>query len=155
MGYAPAMRAAGPAPEAERGARRSAGVVVVRATEHGWLYLLLRAYRNWDFPKGRVEPGEAPLATAVRELAEETGIADPEFKWGECHAETTPYAGGKIARYYLAATRTEHIELPVSPELGRPEHHEWRWVTADEAGVLLPQRLHPVLRWAQGILAPA
>ena len=28
----------------------------------------------WEFPGGRVEPGEEPLAAARRELAEETGL---------------------------------------------------------------------------------
>jgi len=37
----------------------------------------------------------------------------------------------------------------VSPELGRPEHHEWRWVSDDEAEDLLPPRLSRVLDWAR------
>jgi 8-oxo-dGTP pyrophosphatase MutT (NUDIX family) len=37
----------------------------------------------------------------------------------------------------------------VSPELGRPEHHEYRWVSRDEAEELLPPRLAAVLEWAQ------
>ncbi len=50
----------------------SAGVVVVRRENGRWRLLVLRAYRNWDFPKGTVEPDEAPLDAAVRETAEET-----------------------------------------------------------------------------------
>jgi len=38
---------------------------------------------------------------------------------------------------------------PVSPELGRPEHDEWRWVSFDEAEHLLPPRLQPILAWAR------
>jgi bis(5'-nucleosidyl)-tetraphosphatase len=37
----------------------------------------------------------------------------------------------------------------VSPELGRPEHHEYRWVSFDEAEDLLPPRLAIVLDWAK------
>ena len=48
-----------------------------------WRVLLLRVYNYWDCPKGMVEPGEDPLATARREVAEETGIEDLEFRWGE------------------------------------------------------------------------
>jgi 8-oxo-dGTP pyrophosphatase MutT (NUDIX family) len=41
------------------------------------VYLLIRdSYRNWGFPKGHLEPGEDPAAAAVREVAEETGLAE-------------------------------------------------------------------------------
>src|ERR1700726_4415586 len=108
--------------------RLSAGVVVVRRTPAGWRFLLLRAYRNWDFPKGVVEPGEEPLAAARREVREETLIHDLRFTWGEEYCETAPYANNKVARYYLGETDTQSVILPVSPELGRPEHNEARWV---------------------------
>jgi 8-oxo-dGTP pyrophosphatase MutT (NUDIX family) len=36
--------------------------------------------RSWDIPKGRKDPGEEDIDTAVRELREETGIeAEPEL----------------------------------------------------------------------------
>jgi len=128
---------------------RAAGAVVFRRTGTGVRLLLLRAYANWDFPKGLVEPGEDDLACARREVAEETGLADLDFPFGEEFRETLPYSGGKVARYYLAETEEEVIVLPVSPELGRPEHDEWRWVTVDEAEDLLPPRLALVLDWAR------
>ncbi|HEX5459561.1 MAG TPA: NUDIX domain-containing protein [Steroidobacteraceae bacterium] len=135
--------------ESERRRRRlSAGVVVLRRGSADWSFLMLRAYRNWDFPKGMVEPGEDPLAAARREVWEETLIQDLEFNWGEVYRETGPYANRKIARYYLAATRTEKISLPVNPELGRPEHNEWRWVDFDTALSLASTRLQPIVRWA-------
>lgn len=133
----------------------SAGVVVVRRGTGGWRMLVLRAYRNWDFPKGRVEPGEAPLEAAIRETAEEAAILDLAFRWGEGYCETEPYGRGKVARYYLAETAQAAVELPVSPELGRPEHHAWRWVSPDEAERLLPPRLQPVLAWARRQLGAA
>lgn len=120
-----------------------------------WRLLVLRAYRNWDFPKGMVEPGEDPLAAARRETAEETGLRDLEFSFGEGYRDTLAYASGKVARYYLAETREESIDLPISHELGRPEHHEWRWVSFDEAEALLPPRLAIVLEWARQTLESA
>ena len=60
-----------------------------------------------------------------------------------------PYSGNKVARYYLGETEEVEIELPISKELGRPEHHEYRWVTYDEAEDLLPPRLAGVLDWAK------
>ena len=135
----------------------SAGVVVVRRESTGWRLLVLRSYQYWDFPKGMVEPGEALLdaairETAIRETAEETSISDLVFRWGEHFCETAPYGRGKVARYYLAETATKTIVLPVSPQIGRPEHDEWRWVNFGEAAHLLPPRLQPVLIWARKLL---
>ena len=132
--------------------KMAAGAVIARQAGGEWLLLVLRAYRNWDFPKGMVEAGEEPFAAASREVVEETGLTDIEFPLGEEHCDTLPYAGGKIARYYLAETTEEEITLPISEELGRPEHDEWRWVSFDEAEDLLPPRLAIVLEWARARL---
>lgn len=127
----------------------------MRRAPDGWRFLLLRCYRNWDFPKGLVEPGEAPLAAAQREVTEETLIEDLRFPWGENHVETGPYSRNKIARYYIAETATEPVTLPVRPELGRPEHHEAKWADYEDALRLAPPRVQPVLRWAAQILGIA
>lgn len=128
--------------------RLSAGVVVVRHFDHAQRVLLLRCFAYWDFPKGEVEPGEDPLQTACREVTEETGLAELDFRWGEDYTETPPYARGKVARYYLAECQKGNVTLPVSPELGAPEHHEFRWVSPDEARALLNERVCSVLEWA-------
>lgn len=137
-----------------RSQRLSAGVVVVRRTEDGWVFLLLRAFNHWDFPKGMVEPGEEPLAAAIREVHEESLLDDLEFRWGEGYTQTGPYSGGKVARYYLASTTRAAITLPYNPEIGRPEHSEYRWVDYDTAATLVSPRVQPVLKWAaQELLA--
>jgi 8-oxo-dGTP pyrophosphatase MutT (NUDIX family) len=133
--------------------RLSAGVVLVRRAPQGWRFLLLRAYRNWDFPKGLVEAGEEPRDAARREVTEETLIEDMRFTWGDAHIETGPYSRNKIARYYLAETATEAVTLPVRPELGRPEHHEARWVGLEEALTLASPRIDPVVKWAAQMLS--
>ena len=132
---------------------RAAGAVVFRRSDRGIRLLVLRAYKNWDFPKGLIEPGEDALAAARREVLEETGLADLAYPFGDEFKETLPYSGNKVARYYLAETDAEKLELPVSPELGRPEHHEYRWVSLDEAEDLLPPRLATVLDWVKKTLA--
>lgn len=177
-------------------AKRAAGIVVLRRLPAGWQCLLLRAYRNWDFPKGLVEEGEMPLQAALREVREETGLAALRFPWGrmpqrESRAEaldsrsaawactvlqraekyhggnfsafpcgtdfreTGPYAGGKVARYYAAVADDGELTLPVSPALGRPEHHAFRWLDFDQAARLLAPRLRPILDWARGLTARA
>jgi 8-oxo-dGTP pyrophosphatase MutT (NUDIX family) len=136
--------------------RLSAGVVVVREGGDGVRFLLLRAYRNWDFPKGLVEAGEDPLAAAVREAREEAGLTDLVFEWGTEFVETEPYARNKVARYYVARTRTQRVILGVNPALGRPEHHEYRWVDLTDAFALTAPRLQRVIAWAASkVVRPA
>lgn len=131
----------------------SAGVVVVRRVEGEWRYLLLCAYQYWDFPKGLVEAGEEPLAAACREVAEESTLENLSFRWGHGFYETPPYGQyKKIARYYLAESAEGAVDLPVSPELGRPEHEDYRWVSRVEAERMLAPRVQPVLRWAGALM---
>ena len=115
-------------------------------------YLLLRVYRYWDFPKGEVHPGEEPLAAARREVREETGLGHLRFCWGEDFCETPPYGRGKVARYYLTESTAGEVVLPVNPELGRPEHHEFRWVTRETGLTLLGERVGAILDWAHNRL---
>lgn len=122
-------------------AKWAAGIVVLHRVPEDWCCLLLRAYRNWDFPKRQLERGETPLEAAVREVREETSLTAPQFPWGTDFRETAPHAGGKVARYYAAVAPHGEVKLPVSAELGRPEHHEFRWVDFEEAARLLPPRL--------------
>lgn len=130
----------------------SAGVVVVRRAADTWKYLLLRAGGYWDFPKGMVEPGEDPLAAAIRETEEETTLIGLDFRWGRACIETEPYGKNKIARYYLAESKTGEVGLPVSAELGHPEHDEYRWLDYETARPLLVPRVLAVLDWAQRII---
>jgi 8-oxo-(d)GTP phosphatase len=54
----------------------AAGAVVVRKGVDGPEVLLVHRpkYDDWSFPKGKVDLGEHVVATAVREVAEETGL---------------------------------------------------------------------------------
>ncbi|HEV2059263.1 MAG TPA: NUDIX domain-containing protein [Solirubrobacteraceae bacterium] len=75
----------------------SAGLVLFRERDDGELEVLLghmggpfwtrKDEGAWSIPKGELEPGENPLAGALREFAEELGHAPPEG---------TPIALGEI-----------------------------------------------------------
>lgn len=131
----------------------SAGVIPVRWDQGRWLYLMLRAYQYWDFPKGRTEAGETPLEAARREVREETGLESLDFRWGYGFIETGPYGRGKLARYYIAQTEERNVVMGISPELGRPEHHEFRWLDYDTAYSLSAPRVRRVLQWSRRQLA--
>src|ERR1700691_195180 len=59
---------------------RHPGAAAVVALDGAGRVCLVRQYRHgvedflWEIPAGKLDPGEAPQACAVRELAEETGV---------------------------------------------------------------------------------
>jgi 8-oxo-(d)GTP phosphatase len=67
----------GPAAAATAPPVRAAGAVVWRPGPDGPQVALIhrQRYDDWTFPKGKCEPGEHVLQTAVREVEEETGLA--------------------------------------------------------------------------------
>jgi len=128
----------------------SAGVVILRCIEGEWHYLLLRAYQYWDFPKGLVEDGESEFEAALREVEEETTLVDLNFRWGHGFFQTPPYGKfRKIAHYYIAESAQGEVDLPVSEELGHPEHEEFRWVPLAQAHEMVSPRVRQVLDWVQ------
>lgn len=55
----------------------SGGVVYNRHLDK---FLLIKdSYNRWALPKGKIEPGEKPEETAVREIGEETGIFNSQI----------------------------------------------------------------------------
>jgi 8-oxo-dGTP pyrophosphatase MutT (NUDIX family) len=53
------------------------GIVFRRVPGEAARYLLIRdSYNNWGFPKGHLEDDESPAEAALRETAEETGLAN-------------------------------------------------------------------------------
>jgi len=130
----------------------SCGIVVARETDSGWVTIVLRAYHHWDFPKGIREPGEDPLEAAKREVQEETSIDELSFDWGDRYFETGPYSKGKVARYYLAKTGQSDIVMGISPLTGEPEHHEWRWMSFDDAYDVGSPRVRQIVQWARQVI---
>ena len=55
----------------------SSGALLYYIDNQTITFLLLHYFRgHWDFPKGNKENGESDIDTALREIAEETGITD-------------------------------------------------------------------------------
>jgi 8-oxo-dGTP diphosphatase len=96
---------------AERTTVRAAGCVLWRPAPAGApagveLCLVHRPkYDDWSHPKGKLKPGEDPLAGALREVAEETGYAaapGAELPTVRYLANGRP----KEVRYWAAAATT-------------------------------------------------
>jgi len=57
---------------------KSVGLIVFRRRQTGEIEYLVLYHRGsyWNFPKGKMEEGENEMETALRETAEEAGLAD-------------------------------------------------------------------------------
>jgi 8-oxo-dGTP pyrophosphatase MutT (NUDIX family) len=120
----------------------SAGGVLVRRLRGRWMLAAIRpAGREppvWALPKGIIDQGEKPEQTAVREVAEETGIeARLETKLGDVRYVYT-WAGERVFKvvsfYLLRYSRGRLGEI--APE-HRIEVAEARWFPLEDAPRLL------------------
>ncbi len=123
----------------------SAGGVLVRRFRGRWWLAAIRPGGRpeglWALPKGNIGRGEDPEGTAVREVAEETGIeAVSAGKLGDVRYVYT--RGGqrifKIVSFYLLRYRRGRIDDV--PEAFRHEVDEARWLPLEEAPRLLAYR---------------
>jgi len=120
----------------------SAGGVLVRRLRGRWMLAAIRPAGKppglWALPKGRIDPGEAPEATALREVAEETGARGRSLgKLGDVRYVFT-WDGErifKVVSFFLV--RYEGGRLGDVPEAFRHEVAEARWLPLDEAPKLL------------------
>ena len=121
----------------------SAGAVVVRRLKGRWWLAAIRPGGKpegvWALPKGLIARGDSAEETAVREVAEETGVEGRlERKLGDVRYVYTRRGGErvfKVVSFFLVRYRRGRIgELP-------PEHahevDEVRWLPLPEAVDLL------------------
>ncbi|MBO48594.1 MAG: diadenosine tetraphosphate hydrolase [Candidatus Nitrosopelagicus sp.] len=109
----------------------SAGIILFNEVDKRKFLLLNYPSKHWDFVKGKMEKGETPYETAIRETEEETGISDVEFIDGfEEEIEYYFYAENqeihKKVIFFLGKTQTTKIVLS-------HEHLDFIWLEFDNA----------------------
>ncbi|MEV5171210.1 NUDIX domain-containing protein [Streptomyces flaveolus] len=125
----------------------AAGVLLF--DEHDRVLLVDPTYKpGWEFPGGVVERGEAPARAGMREVAEETGIhlrEVPRLLVVDWERPAPPGFGGLRLLFdggRLESGEASRVLLP------GPELRAWRFVTEQEAAVMLPPVRFERLRWA-------
>lgn len=99
----------------------------IRRQAWRWLLLRNRRRKDWGFPKGHQESGEDMPQTALRECAEETGIAlltmyEPPYEL----TYDLPSGRRKRVVYFAATTLQEQLRLS-------REHDAAEWLSRRQA----------------------
>ncbi len=103
----------------------------------------------WQMPQGGIDPGEVPLATALRELGEETGIAPEHVELiaeapGEFTYDLPPELVGKVwkgryrgqvQRWFLFRFTGGEGDIDIAT--AHPEFRAFRWATIDELPTII------------------
>jgi putative (di)nucleoside polyphosphate hydrolase len=135
--------------------RRGVGVMLLNADKQVWVGRRIdNTDEAWQMPQGGIDDGEAPWATALRELEEETGIA-PQLieRLSEC-SELLKYDlpkelrsklwGGKwrgqLQDWYLCRFLGDDDNIDIATK--HPEFSAWKWVAPEE----LPEMIVPFKR---------
>lgn len=104
----------------------AAGLILRRDSPTGFRWLLLRASKHgeWGFPKGHQDRGETPVQTALRECAEECGIALVAIEGKPLEATyRLPNGKAKSVIYFPAVTAQSEVVLS-------DEHRDCEWLSA-------------------------
>lgn len=153
--------------------QRSVGLALIRGDGPGREVLLVHpggpfwAKKDagaWSLPKGIPEKGEEPLATALREFAEEVGHPAPAGPYAPL-GEVSLKSGKKVIAFAArgeldpATIHSNEIDLEYPPRSGRtiriPEVDRAVWATLERARVLLNPAQVPLVERAMSAHLPS
>jgi bis(5'-nucleosidyl)-tetraphosphatase len=108
---------------------RASGLLLRREAggRRRWLLLRNRKRGEWGFPKGHAEAGEDDIACALRECAEETGIALVALD-GAARILRYRLGGGALKQVVYLPARTAQERVVISHEHDRAGWYDARGV---------------------------
>ena len=100
---------------------------------------------TWQLPQGGLDQGEEPLAAALREAEEETGIPAPKLTLLDEHPEWLSYelpeerrrqkhGRGQVQKWFLFRFDGEDRDIDLA-HAGSDEFCNWRWQRLGELAV--------------------
>ena len=127
-----------------------AGVGIVLINDAGLIFVGQRldsSQEAWQMPQGGIDPGEAPLDTAFRELAEETGVTKAALL-AESHDwlsyDLPPELVASIwkgryrgQRQKWFAMRFTGTDADVDIATAHAEFRSWRWAPHHELSAMI------------------
>ena len=135
--------------------RRGVGVMLLSAEGRVWVGKRIdNSDEAWQMPQGGIDKGEAPWATALRELEEETGIP-PHLveRIAECperlrydlppelrHVLWKGKWKGQLQDWFLCRFLGHESDIDIATE--HPEFNAWKWVAPED----LPDMIVPFKR---------
>jgi putative (di)nucleoside polyphosphate hydrolase len=130
--------------------RPAAGVMLIN--REGKVFVAQRldsTLEAWQMPQGGLDPGEEPLAGALRELEEETGISPDRVEvLARCPAtlfyDLPDDLLGKMwkGRYrgqeqYWFVARFTGTDTEVNLETAHPEFRAWKWADPEDLPAMI------------------
>ncbi len=142
---------------------KSCGILLVRTAPDNPReireFLLMKHPDRWDLPKGHVDPGEFDeTTTALRELAEETGIPpdavelDPTFRFTTQYPVVSPRTGGEPRLKTLVVFLGRLLrDVPIRTS----EHEDYRWFPWRPPHAIQSRTIDPLLAAVAAYVQPS
>lgn len=149
-GAAPASQGAGPGPDYRRGV----GVMLLNREGRAFVAERIDTPGAWQMPQGGIDAGEAPIAAARRELAEETGIDRVTIlaeSAGWLSYDLPADLRGRVwqGRYVgqaqkWFAMRFEGADADIRIDGAHAEFSAWRWIAPERLPALIVDFKRPL-----------
>ncbi|KAK9115921.1 hypothetical protein Sjap_014868 [Stephania japonica] len=130
------------------GYRPNVGVCLVNSHNQIFVASRLNNPGAWQMPQGGIEDGEEPMAAALRELREETGVVSAEVltevsRWltydfpPSVKAKVNRLWGGgewhgQAQKWFLMRLTSDDSEINLARGEVDPEFSEWKWANPDD-----------------------